>query len=138
MYTFNISAGLFLQNGNLLDDDVYSGAWPEGFNDPTKVSNKDVGPLPAGLWRFGKLIAKHPDLGPNVIPLIPVDVPNSYGRDMASFFMHGKPLPPADIRSGSKGCICAQETTRLHVANSGDDGLTVVSGLVVVDPEIQV
>jgi|HubBroStandDraft_6_1064221.scaffolds.fasta_scaffold800452_3 hypothetical protein len=125
MHTYQIAEHSWLApDGTLLDADCYSGAFPLGFNNPQMVAVKDIGPLPPGFYTLGEMQAHHPVLGPNVIPLIP-DAQNVM-HNRGGFFVHGKPLPPADIRSGSDGCICAQESTRLAVNSSPDRRLQVV------------
>jgi hypothetical protein len=134
MWTFNISAHALLKDGILVDSDVYSGAFPEGFNDPTKCDQHDVGPIPCGFWRISGPPFNITEHGPYVLRLEPEAGTETYGR--VGFLMHGKPMPPKDIRSGSKGCICAGPDTRRRVYQSGDERLEVILGIVAIDPEI--
>jgi hypothetical protein len=123
--TYNIvEHSWFLPDGTLLDADCYSGAFPLGFNNPQMVAVKDIGPICPGMFTIGPLLQNHPKLGKNVMELIPDPDTQMYGR--SGLFLHGKPLPPEDIRSGSDGCICAQESTRLAVNSSPDRRLQVV------------
>ena len=136
MHIYNIlDHSWTMPDGIVLDADCYSGRFPDGFNNPAMVQIKDVGPLPPGFYEIGPLQASHALLGPNVMPLTPAPETEMYGR--GGFFVHGKPLPPADIRSGSDGCICAQESTRLAINASPDKDLWVISGLVSPEQEIQ-
>jgi len=136
MWTFNISAGSLSKDGITIDSDVYSGAFPQGFNDPTKMHIPDVGPIPEGFWEICGPPFSDTEHGPYILRLEPMPGTLTYGR--TGFLLHGKPLPPADIRAGSKGCICAARETRMRVYQSGDVKLQVISGLPVIDPEIQV
>lgn len=136
MWTFNISASSLSKDGILLDSDCYSGAFPEGFNDPSKQSIPDVGPIPEGFYTICGPPFEDSEHGPYILRLEPDANNVMYGR--VGFLLHGKPLPPRDIRSGSKGCICAGPVTRTRVYQSGDTRLQVISGVVVIDPEIQV
>lgn len=126
MWTFNISRGLFLKDGILLDGDVYSGAFPEGFNDPTKCAVRDVGPIPIGFWEISGPPYADAEHGPYILRLEPEPETETYGR--VGFLLHGKSLPPKDIRAGSKGCICAGPDTRRRVYQSGDARLQVIAG----------
>lgn len=136
MWTFNISAHQLLKDGILVDSDIYSGAFPEGFNDPSKIELHNVGPIPVGLWKICGPPFSTKEHGPYVLRLEPEPTTNTFGR--TGFLLHGKPLPPKDSRSGSEGCICAGPDTRRRVYQSADTKLEVISGIVVVDPEISV
>jgi hypothetical protein len=115
---------------------VYSGAYPEGFNDPSKIAIIDVGPIPEGFYTICGPPYSDTEHGPYILRLEPDASNVMFGR--VGFLLHGKPLPPADIRSGSKGCICASPVTRSRVWQSGDTRLQVISGITVIDPSISV
>jgi hypothetical protein len=134
MWTFNILAHSLSKDGILVDSDVYSGALGEGFDDPTKEAVRDEGPIPEGFWKICGPPYTDKEHGPYVLRLEPEAGTQTYGR--VGFLMHGKPLPPKDIRSGSKGCICAGPDTRRRVYQSADTRLEVISGIVAIDPEI--
>jgi hypothetical protein len=136
MWTYNVSTGTLGQNGNIVDTDCYSGAYPDGFNDATKQNVPDVGPIPEGFYTIEGPPYSDTEHGPYILRLEPDANNVMFGR--VGFLLHGKPKPPADIRSGSKGCICAGPATRSRVWQSGDSRLQVISGIVVVDPEISV
>lgn len=136
MWTFNIKAGTLSKDGLVIDNDCYSGAFPQGFNDPTQQAVPEVGPLPEGLYLILGPPYSDPAHGPYILRLEPDKANVMYGR--AGFLLHGKPLPPRDIRTGSEGCICAGPDTRRRVYQSGDTRLQVISGIVVCDPEISV
>jgi hypothetical protein len=136
VWAFNILAGQLLKDGILIDGDVYSGEFPEGFNDSSKEAVPDVGPIPEGFYTICGPPYSDTEHGPYILRLEPDPDNVMHGR--VGFLLHGKPLPPADIRSGSKGCICAKYKTRMRVYQSGDTRLQVISGLTTIDPEIQV
>lgn len=136
MWLFNISAGILSQDGIVLDRDVYSGTFPEGFNDPAKTAVEDVGPIPEGDYDFVGQPFTDAEHGPYVLRIVPRPGTVVFGR--SGFLLHGKPVPPADIRSGSKGCLCASLQTRVRVYQSGDSWLRVISGLAPIDPEISI
>jgi hypothetical protein len=134
MWTFNISAGSLSKDGIMLDRDVYSGAFPEGFNDPSKTAIENVGPIPEGDYDFTGMPFTDAEHGPYVLKIVPRAGTEMFGR--SGFLLHGKPLPPKDIRCGSEGCICACLQTRVRVYQSGDSWLRVISGLVVAESEV--
>jgi len=136
MWTFNISAGSLSKDGIVIDRDVYAGAGPQGFNNPAYEKTADDGPIPEGFYTICGPPYEDTEHGPYILRLEPDTNNVMFGR--VGFLLHGKPLPPADIRSGSKGCICADRVTRTRVYQSGDTRLQVISGIVVIDPEIQV
>jgi len=63
----------------------------EGLNDPTKQNVRGVGPLPEHLYKMGRWIEKHDDMGLGVITLIPWaengKILNMFARD--GFAIHG-------------------------------------------------
>jgi hypothetical protein len=136
MWIFNIKAGTLSKDAMLLDNDVYSGAWPDGFCDPSKTNDPDIGPICEGFYEICGPPYTDTEHGPYILRLEPDKNNVMYGR--SGFLMHGKPEPPRDIRTGSKGCLCADPDTRRRVYQSGDTRLQVVSGIVVCDPEISV
>ena len=136
MWTYNILDHCLSKDGIILDRDVYSGAFPEGFNDPAKTHIHDVGPLPEGFYTISGPPFEDSKHGKYILRLEPDPHNSMFGR--VGFLLHGKPLPPRDIRSGSEGCICAGPVTRTRVYQSGDTELQVISGVVVIDPEISV
>src|SRR5271168_3676860 len=101
MWIYNITSGALSKDGTLIDPDCYSGAFPGiGFDNPSEEAVKDEGPLPEGDYDFVGQPFTDPTLGPYVLKIEPRPGTNTFGR--SGFFLHGKPLPPADIRSGSK------------------------------------
>ena len=145
MWIFNIKAASLFKDEMLLDDDVYSGAWPNGFNDPTNTNDPDIGPLPEGFYTICGPPYEDKEHGPYILRLEPDRDNVMYGR--VGMLMHGKPVSPPGVKAllpnpliccGSKGCLCAGPDTRRRVYQSGDTRLQVVSGIVVCDPEISV
>jgi hypothetical protein len=127
MWIFNITAHSLFKDAMLLDNDVYSGAWPNGFNDPTMQNDPDFGPLPEGFYTILGPPFDDAEHGPYILKLEPDKTNVMYGR--SGFLMHGKPEPPRDIRTGSKGCLCAGPDTRRRVYQSGDIRLQVIAGI---------
>lgn len=132
MWTFNILKGWLDKDGVMVDRSVYSGNGP-GFDNPAMETMADVGPIPEGFWKIVGPPYDDPVLGPYVLKLEPATAEFrarilAMGRDPDSFRCHGKPKPPADINSGSHGCLCAQYQTRMRLYQSGDTDLQVISG----------
>ena len=103
----------------------YSGT-PSARNDPERIDEKAVGPIPVGLWHI-ESPRNHPRLGEVVFPLQIEKGFQVYGR--AGFYIHG------DNSSGradaSTGCIIVGRTTRLlvqHLWWTGCRTLDVRSG----------
>jgi hypothetical protein len=133
MWTYNQTRGWLDKDGILVSKACYSG-FGEGFNNPAMETVEGVGPICAGPWLIVGPPFTDPKLGPYVLKLVPANLAFrarilAMGRDPDSFRFHGKPLPPADINSGSHGCLCGEEPTRCQVYQSGDTALDVISGL---------
>lgn len=113
------------KDGILVSSDCYSGNYEkDGFNNPDKITEECIGPIPEGFWEINGPPFNDGKKGPYVMRLIPYKDTVLFGR--GGFLIHGKPLPPADIRSGSDGCICADHDVRMKVWQSGDTKLQVV------------
>lgn len=123
-WQFIQDAGEMLKDGGLADGDCYSGHGI-GFNNPEAEEVHDVGPIPAGEWTIKELIEHHGTHGPYVLRLEPKPGTNTFGR--SGFLMHGKPKAPADIKSGSHGCICGSYATRMRIWLSADRDLEVLA-----------
>src|SRR5207244_1311588 len=78
------------------EDHGYSGKG-EGRNNPKKEAEKDVGPIPAGLYRIGPAY-DNPKTGPHVMDLTPIGH-NAHGR--SGFQIHGD----KQNHDASTGCI---------------------------------
>jgi hypothetical protein len=91
----------------------------EGKNNPDKEKERNVGPIPAGLWKIGK--ARDFKGMKNCFDLIP-DGHDAHKR--SGFLIHGdsKDRPGA----ASEGCIILDAATRKKIADSGITRLRVV------------
>ena len=101
----------------------YSGAEPDGKNNPAMESVPDVGPIPRGEYQVG--VPHDTDShGPFVMSLTPLPANEMFGR--AGFLMHGDSIEHPG--TASKGCIIMPRPVRERVWNSGDHRLQVVEG----------
>lgn len=90
-------------------------------NDPSRVKEKGVGPLPPGSYRIGKAYT-HAHLGPMTLNLEPSPVTPMFGR--ALMRIHGDSIKsPGD---GSNGCIVLPLPARRLIAASTDRDLEVI------------
>jgi hypothetical protein len=95
-------------------------------NDPLAQELPDRGPIPVGAYTMRPEV--RPELGPDVVALIPNEGTDTFGRD--DFFMHGDDRQHPGQRMASKGCIVVGPTIRTEVATSiaaGDDQLQVLA-----------
>lgn len=94
----------------------------EGLNNPEMERVKDVGPLPAGRYRFTNLANSH-ITGPNTI-ILEYDPSNEmYGRNF--FRIHGD--NKTKDHSASDGCIVIEPMEiRIKMWHSGDHTLEVI------------
>lgn len=115
------SAGDFVAAGYAGGD---CGLHPEGRNNPEMQDQRDIGPLPCGMYTFGEPI-EHLKLGPYALPLIPDPDNVMFGR--TDFFMHGDNIE----RPGraSDGCLVMPRNVRQYCWTSPDHRLQVVSGI---------
>jgi hypothetical protein len=128
MWTYYIREGELWHNGHLAARRLYSGADDgdgvvepgEGMNDPTKVGERNVGPLPPGRYIIGPAFI-HPRTGPVTMRLIPMTDTDMLGRD--GFLVHGGNM----TGGSSQGCIVAPPAARAMLATSDDRVLMVVS-----------
>ena len=122
MWTFHQATGLLAHNGESVSTG-YSG-FGEGRSNPALQQVPDVGPIPRGLWTIGapECVTTVGPHGPFVLPLIPQDGTETYGR--SGFLIHGD--SPAHAGSASHGCIVIDRHTREAIAGSHDLVLEVV------------
>lgn len=101
----------------------YSGAYPDGVNNPDLESKADVGPIPAGLYAIGAPVnmIEH---GPFVLRLTPHPENEMYGR--VGFLIHGDSIEHPG--QASHGCIILPRDAREAIWASGDDCLRVIRG----------
>lgn len=95
-----------------------------GKNNPAMQSVHNVGPLPCGLYAIGDPVdtVTH---GPFVLLLTPHEDNQMFGR--SAFLIHGDSM--VSLGNASEGCIIQNRLTRVHIAESGDKLLRVVSGV---------
>jgi hypothetical protein len=132
MWTYEQNSGRLSKDGILLATG-YSGAG-DGKNNPAKQNLHNIGPIPQGLWEICGPPIDTPAHGPYVLRLEPAPDTVTYGR--TGFLMHGDSIEHPG--TASEGCIILDRVTRTRVYQSGDTKLEVISGEVVIDPEIQV
>lgn len=85
----------------------YSGAKPDGYNNPDLQAVRFVGPIPVGLYTLTTPIDTDSH-GPYVLPLIPDSGNTMYGR--SGFLVHGDSLSHPGF--ASMGCIVIDRKTR--------------------------
>ena len=66
----------------------------------------------------------HPKLGPLVMPLLPCEGTETYGR--GGFFVHGDSIEFAGLEEASHGCLIFSRQVRLLISLSIDRDLQVV------------
>lgn len=91
----------------------------EGKNNPDKEKEKNVGPIPQGVWKIGK--ARDFKGMANCFDLAPVGH-NAHGR--TEFLIHGD--SKKDPGNASEGCIILGPDVRKKIAESGVTQLRVV------------
>jgi hypothetical protein len=123
-WTFEITTGKLFDDKMIYQSSGYSGGNcgknPEGKNNPADESLKDIGPIPEGLYRKGKLVP-HSHLGVDAIELIPDPSNDMKGR--SDLYMHGDTTPPGNA---SEGCVIQPHPQRIAWFNS-DCPLSVVA-----------
>lgn len=126
MWVFESSTGkLFNPDGTFAASGYAGGNCgknPEGVNNPDMQNVHDIGPLPEGVYTFGKPIEVHPKLGKFCIPLISDKNNQMFGR--SAFYMHGDKA--SVIRAASEGCIIMLNAIRRACAASPDQQIRVV------------
>lgn len=120
MWTYNQSNGNLSRSGDLVGTG-YSGAEPDGKNNPLLESVPDVGPIPRGIYEIDEPFDSSVH-GPYALALIPAEGNTMYGR--GGFMMHGDSLEHPG--AASEGCIIMPRSIRETVWQSGDHELQVV------------
>lgn len=96
----------------------YSGADPDGKNDPSKECVRNVGPIPRGYYAIGAAVSS-----PTAVSLpLNADNPNYCSPARSGFLIHGD----NSTGTASQGCIILSRATRERVNNSDDKRLRVV------------
>src|SRR5271155_1565030 len=132
MWTYDQTSGALSKDGMRVARG-YSG-FGDGKNNPRLESTPDVGPIPQGFWEICGPPYETAEHGPYVLRLEPEPGTTTFGR--SGFLMHGDSI--VHPGQASKGCIIMDRETRTRVYLSGDTKLEVISGEVVIDPEISV
>jgi hypothetical protein len=118
MWEYSQSSGV-LQRGSYAAVG-YSGAEPDGKNNPAMQSVHNVGPIPQGQWTIvGPPVDLVPE-GPYVLRLEPQPSTITFGR--SGFLIHGDTTPPGNA---SQGCIIMPRPTRQAIWASEDYQLNV-------------
>jgi hypothetical protein len=122
----------------------YSGARPDGYNNPSMQGVENVGPIPCGRFRIVGPPFDSPKHGKYVLHLVPDAATRAFilslGRDPDTFLMHGDSIRLPG--TASEGCVIQAHDVRVMVwtANAVDPYLEVISGIINsdVDGEISV
>lgn len=123
MWTFNQSTGEIAQDGRSVGFG-YSGAMPNGKNNPAMQSVHNIGPIPCGLWDI-QPPHDFPTHGPFALSLVANPATQTFGR--GGFLIHGDSIE--NPGHASEGCIIANRLVRNQIWASGDHQLMVRSGL---------
>lgn len=95
-----------------------------GVNNPDMQDKHDVGPIPQGEYTIGA-VNYHSSHGPLVMPLIPKEGTETFGR--SGFLMHGDLKSAPGEHLASLGCIIMDFSTRAAIARSTDRDLKVIA-----------
>lgn len=121
MWTYQQSTGRMVGAGGLLLAVGYSGADPNGKNNPLMQAIQDQGPIPQGNYTFEEpedTIAH----GPYAMPLTPATDNEMFGR--SGFLCHGDNID--NPGTASEGCIIIPRFARERIWESGDRQLQVI------------
>lgn len=121
MWIWKISTGEMFSPTGLRQGKGHSG-WGEAANDPNRIKDKAIGPIPPGRWMIGAAY-KHDKLGPVVMNLDPLPGTNTFNR--SHFRIHGDNSTP-DPHDASWGCIVLPPVARRAIAASPDKILNVI------------
>jgi hypothetical protein len=148
-WTFAVTQGRLINDAGVFAANAYAGGdlgtRPDAVNNVAMEGIVDVGPLPTGTYTADKVYPVHPTLGRFAIHLQPDAATTTkiinYGRNPASFYMHGDSEAQPGEHAASDGCIVTDYDTRVAFwTGTGvepDRGLDVVSGQpVMLDQEI--
>ena len=123
MWVFRIKIGDIHHGDELAAVDCYSG-YGEARNDPDRIREAGLGPIPIGAYLIGhedEDVDKH---GPIALHLLPLTGTETFGR--SAFMCHGdSALHPG---AASHGCIIAPKPVRERMADGPDKLLIVLSG----------
>jgi Protein of unknown function (DUF2778) len=120
MWTYSQATGKLSRNGTLAAIG-YSGAEPNGKNNPAMQEVHDVGPIPQGHYTIDAPFDSTLH-GPYALPLIPASANEMFGR--SGFLCHGDSVEHPG--AASEGCIIMPRPVRQAIWQSGDRELQVV------------
>jgi hypothetical protein len=122
-WRYEQASGRFYDDGGDLRAVGYSGALPNGKNNPAMQRVAQVGPIPCGTYTIEAPVdtVTH---GPYVLELKPDPANEMFGR--THFLIHGDSV--VNPGTASEGCIILPRTVREEVWRSGDHHLCVVAG----------
>lgn len=117
MWKYVQTTGDLFLNGEYMETG-YSGALPDGKNNPDMECVRNVGPIPRGYYNIGPVENKPT---PMTLRLI-ADMPNYCNPARSGFLIHGDNA----THTASQGCIILGRNMRRTIAESGDNRLLVV------------
>ena len=116
MWKYVQSSGDLFLNGQYMETG-YSGAVPDGKNNPDKECVRNVGPIPRGYYNI-----EPARVGPTPITLpLTADKPNYCSPSRSGFLIHGD----NSTGTASEGCIIMSRGMRQTIADSKDKRLLV-------------
>lgn len=121
MWTYHQTSGMLSRDG-IVEGIGYSGAEPDGKNNPTMEDTKNIGPIPRGKYTISTPFDTTTH-GPHVMRLTHDPLNIMFGRD--GFLMHGDSVEHPG--QASEGCIIMPRNIREAVSDSTDTQLTVVA-----------
>ena len=121
-WTYSQSSGKLIPPYGTSFYQGYSGAKPDGYNNPSMQDTHDIGPIPQGWYTLDEPI-EGTEHGPYAIPLIPDDTNEMFGR--SGFYCHGDDI--ADPGHASEGCLIQPKVARVAMWTGPDHRLQVVA-----------
>lgn len=120
-WTYLIRSGEFHDSeGDLLS--IGHSGFGDAMNDPARVKERNVGPIPPGTYRIGPFHT-HPTCGPVSMRLVPLYGTDTHGR--SGFLIHGPNRTPGP-EDDSHGCIILARSAREALALTQDRDLVVL------------
>jgi hypothetical protein len=117
MWTYAQSSGDLFHNDEYVETG-YSGAVPNGKNQPNQECVKNVGPIPRGWYN---ILAERDEPTAVTLPLSP-DEPNYCDPPRDGFLIHGD----NSTGTASTGCVIVSRKIRERIRDSKDFRLRVV------------
>jgi hypothetical protein len=121
-WTYTQAEGYLTRNG-VFKGVGYSGAEPDGKNNPAAEAQKQVGPIPVGHYTIEGPPVDTMTHGPYVLGLNPDPANQMYGR--SGFLIHGDSVVTPG--QASKGCVILPRDVREKIWTSGERDLFVVA-----------